>query len=182
MTSEPNNKSTRPTTVHRPRRKHTALLMAIIGATAAMSCLRCNSTETSPRVIPASKPASQPATNPVANNDARFRKLVLGVWADEYKGKRTMTIRPDGTATMIVELDGLTAIMFASKLRFDMVWSIKEGRLKKRTVGGKPAGRVRLILTTMGDRVDEPILELTEKRLLLLDADGKTKYDWRRVE
>jgi hypothetical protein len=32
----------------------------------------------------------------------------------------------------------------------------------------------------MGDRVDEPILELTEDRLVLLDKDGKTKYNWRR--
>ena len=39
-----------------------------------------------------------------------------------------------------------------------------------------------MILKTMGDRVDEPILELTEKRLLLLDVDGRTRYDWRRVD
>jgi hypothetical protein len=32
----------------------------------------------------------------------------------------------------------------------------------------------------MGDRVDEPILELTRDRLLLLDKDGETRYDWRR--
>jgi hypothetical protein len=32
----------------------------------------------------------------------------------------------------------------------------------------------------MGDRVDQPILELTADQLLLLDQDGKTKYDWRR--
>jgi hypothetical protein len=38
-----------------------------------------------------------------------------------------------------------------------------------------------MILKTMGDTVDEEILELTEDRLLLLDQDGKTKYDWRRV-
>jgi len=153
-------------------------MLVVIGAAVALAGLRCNSTETSPRVGPASAPASKPASD----NDARFRKLVLGTWADEYKGKRTMTIREDGTATMIVELDGLTALMFASKMRFDMVWSIEEGRLKKRTIGGEPAGRVRLILATMGDRVNEPILELTAKRLLLLDADGKTKYDWRRIK
>ncbi len=179
MTSEPDDKSTPPTRTHRARRKRIALLiLVVIGAAAALAGLRCNSNETSPRVGPASAPAS----NPASEKDSRFRKLVLGTWADEYKGKRTMTIRSDGTATMLVELDGLTAMLFASKLRFDMVWSVEEGRLKKRTVGGEPAGKVRLILATMGDRVDEPILELTDKRLLLLDADGKTKYDWRRVE
>ena len=87
----------------------------------------------------------------------------------------------DGTGTMLVELSGLNAI-FASKLKFNMVWSVENGRLKKRTIDGEPAGRVRMILSTMGDRVDEPILELSETRLLLLDADGETKYDWQRVE
>jgi hypothetical protein len=63
-----------------------------------------------------------------------------------------------------------------------MKWSVEKGRLKKRTVGGKPAAQVQLILSTMGDRVNEPILELTKKRLLLLDKNGKTKYDWRRAK
>ena len=183
MTSEPGDKSTRPTTAHRPRRKRIALLMlVVIGAAVALVGLRCNSNETSPRVEPASAPASKPASAPAPHDDARHRKLVLGTWADEYKGKRTMTIRSDGTATMLVELDGVTSMVFASKMRFDMVWSVEGGRLQKRTIGGQPAGRVRLILAMMGDRVDEPILELTARRLLLLDADGKTKYDWRRVE
>ena len=182
MTSEPGDKSTSPTTARRPWRRLIVLMVAVIGAAAALAGLRCNSNETSPRVGPASNPASKPASKPAMDNDASFRKLVLGTWADEYKGKRTMIIRPDGTATMLVELKGLTAMMFASKMRFDMVWSIEGGRLKKRTIGGEPAGRVRLILATMGDRVDEPILELTARRLLLLDADGETKYDWRRVE
>ncbi|MDP6634479.1 MAG: hypothetical protein QGG42_06255 [Phycisphaerae bacterium] len=155
---------------------------AIVFAAAALIGCRRPPTDASPNVLPASGPASMPASGPADNEDARMRKLVLGTWADEYQGKRTMTLRPDGTGTMLVELDGLKAFMFASRLRFDMVWSLENGRLKKRTVGGEPAGKVGLILATMGDRVDEPILELTDKRLLLLDANGKTKYDWRRVD
>ena len=91
-----------------------------------------------------------------------------------------MVLREDGTGTMHVELSGLSAL-FASKMRFDMVWSVENGRLKKRTIGGEPSTRVNIILKTMGDRVDEPILNLDDKQMLLLDADGKTKYDWRRV-
>jgi hypothetical protein len=33
----------------------------------------------------------------------------------------------------------------------------------------------------MGDKMDEPILELSQDRLLLLDGDGKTRYEWPRV-
>jgi hypothetical protein len=114
--------------------------------------------------------------------DAEYQRLILGTWQDDYQGKRTMTMREDGTGLMVVELSGLKAKLYASRLEFDMEWSIAEGRLKKETVGGRPSGKVKLILKMMGNRVNEPILELTEKRLLLLDADGKTKYDWRRVK
>lgn len=124
---------------------------------------------------------AKPSPAPAPDGDARLRRLVVGTWADEYKGKRTMTVRPDGTATMVVELEGLNALL-GSRLRFDMEWAIEDGRLKKRTIGGEPSGRVNLILKAMGDRVDEPILELSEERLLLLDGDGRTRYDWRRVD
>jgi len=113
--------------------------------------------------------------------DQQFRRLAVGTWQDDYQGKRTMTLKDDGTGTMVVELDGLKAKLFAQRLEFDLVWSVEKGRLKKRTLKGEPAVTVDLILKTMGDRVDEPILELSKDRLLLLDKDGKTKYDWRRV-
>ncbi len=114
--------------------------------------------------------------------DQRYRQMVVGTWEDDYQGKRVMQIRSDGTATMDVTLSGLKATLFAKHLKFEMKWSIQDGRLLKQTTGGEPAGRVSLILKTMGDRVNEPIVELTKERLLLLDADGQTKYDWRRVE
>lgn len=112
--------------------------------------------------------------------DESFRRLVVGTWEDDYQGKRTMTLRDDGKGTMLVELSGIRAKLFAERLKFDMVWSVEQGRLKKRTIGGEPALTVQLILKTMGDRVDERILELTDDRLLLQDKDGKTRYDWRR--
>jgi hypothetical protein len=93
-----------------------------------------------------------------------------------------MTVRPDGTATMIVQLRGWKAALYATRLRFEMTWSIEQGRLKKHTTGGEPPGKVKTILRMMGDRVDERILELTADRLLLLDQDGKRQYDWRRVK
>jgi hypothetical protein len=116
-----------------------------------------------------------------ADTDAKYRSLVLGTWEDEYQGKRTMTLNEDGTGLMIVELSGWRAALSAPRLKFDMEWSIEGGHLKKQTISGEPKTPVQMILKTMGDRVDEPILELTNDRLLLLDGDGKTKYDWKRV-
>jgi hypothetical protein len=114
--------------------------------------------------------------------DARDRGMILGTWEDEYQGKRTMTLNKDGTGTMVVELSGWRASLSASRLKFNMKWSVKDGHLKKQTMSGEPEAQVKMILNMMGDHVDEPILELTKDRLILLDKDGKTKYDWKRVK
>ena len=124
---------------------------------------------------------AMPVAPAAEDADAAHRELALGTWEDDYKGKRTMHLHADGTGTMIVELTGWSARLFAERLDFDMVWSVREGRMQKQTLGGRPEGKVKAILKMMGDRVDEPILELTEERLRLLDADGTTEYDWRRV-
>jgi hypothetical protein len=113
-------------------------------------------------------------------HDERLSRQLVGTWEDDYQGKRTMTLRADGKGTMLVELSGMRARLFAARLTFEMEWSVEQGRLKKRTTGGQPAVAVQLILKAMGDRVAEPILELSDERLLLQDQDGKTKYDWRR--
>lgn len=112
--------------------------------------------------------------------DEQFRKLVVGTWEDDYQGKRTLTLRPDGTGTMIVELSGLNAIV-ASKLTFEEKWSIERGHLKMQATGGEPKSRVNMILKTMGDKTIQKILELTPSRMLLLDPNGKTEYDWRKL-
>jgi hypothetical protein len=126
--------------------------------------------------------AQQMAQSQPSNPDSTQRRLVLGTWQDEYQGKRTMILNEDGTGTMVVELSGWRAAMSASKLTFNMKWSVENGHLKKQTISGEPKAQVEMILSMMGDHVDEVILELTDDRLLLLDKDGKTKYDWKRVK
>ncbi len=125
--------------------------------------------------------ASEPVPQPLPD-DAELRRRAVGVWEDDYQSHRTMTLRPDGTGTMVVKLSGWKAVLYASRLEFYMVWSIEKGRMKKQTTGGEPSGKVKTILKMMGDRVDEPILELTDSRLVLLDKDGKRRYEWRRVQ
>ena len=125
------------------------------------------------------------ATTPLpapGSEDDKTRQALLGVWQDEYQGKRTMTLHKDGTGTMLVELKGMTAVLYAAQLRFDMTWSLDGRKLTKKTIGGEPASKVNLILNTMGDTAVDTIVELTEDRLLLLDKDGKTQYDWKRVK
>jgi hypothetical protein len=143
-------------------------------------------------VLPSEKSANDGPATSTANHlgsdgkserpsDERFRELVMGTWKDEYKGQRTMTVRPDGTATMVVELEGLSATLYTDRMTFEEKWSIDRGQFKLLAVGGEPKVHVNLILKTMGNMSDHKILELTRDHMLLLDIDGTTKYDWRRV-
>lgn len=118
----------------------------------------------------------------IETEEGKARRQLLGTWQDDYQGKRTMTLNEDGSGTMVVELSGVQAALFASKLRFDMMWILDGKKLTKKTVSGEPANKVNLILNTMGNTAEDTILEVTEDRLLLLDQNGKTKYDWRRVK
>lgn len=116
-----------------------------------------------------------------SSSDEQFRRQILGTWEDDYQGRRTMILRQDGTGTMIVDLKGWKAALYAKRLQFEMVWSIQNGRLRKKTVGGEPAGKVKAILRMTGDQVEQRITELTTEGLVLLDADGSKRYHWRRV-
>ena len=114
--------------------------------------------------------------------DERRRRVIVGNWQDEYHGKRHLTVRADGTATMVVEPDGIGKKLFAAKLTFNIEWNLADGRVTLKTLGGEPKSKVQLIVKIYGQEADYTILELTEDRLLLLDGDGKTRYDWRRPE
>ncbi len=120
--------------------------------------------------------------NPQTDRDERFRRLAVGTWQDSYHGKRTLTLRADGTATMVVELGGLKARLFTPRLELDIVWSIEDGKMHRRTVGGRPAEKVEFVNRRAGVAVAEPILGLSADRMILLDQDGSREYTWQRVE
>ena len=59
-------------------------------------------------------PAPSPPKPQPLSRDQRYRQLVVGTWEDDYQGKRTMVLKPDGTGTMLVELSGMQAALFAA--------------------------------------------------------------------
>lgn len=130
--------------------------------------------------VQASEGKQSPESMVNTTPDEEYRKRILGTWQDNYQGKRTMTVRDDGTASMTVNPGGLAAL--AGEMTFEEEWKIENGRLNLHATGGEPRVRVNFILETMGKTVDYRILELTRERMLLEDNDGKTRFDWRRID
>jgi hypothetical protein len=139
-------------------------------------------------ILTASATDSNSALVPAGSNDERdsqsadqrFERAIVGKWEDDYRGKRHLTVNDDGTGKMVVEPDGLGRALFADRLSFDIEWSISEGRVTMRMLGGEPESKVNLILKLHGREAEYKILNLDDGQMLLLDSDGKTQYDWRR--
>jgi hypothetical protein len=155
------------------------LLLVLLGGGAAYWRLTAYLPSRGEQSGPALPP---PPVGDVDTPEGKTRRQLLGTWHDEYRGKRTMVLNEDGTGTMLVELSGLDALLSAPKLTFQMKWSVEGKKLTKQTLSGEPADKVNMILNMMGDTAVETILELTADKLLLLDKDGKTQYDWRRMK
>jgi len=116
-----------------------------------------------------------------AARDEAYRRLLVGKWETERSGHREMTVRADGTATMVVRLDGVNAMLFGKKLTFWLKWSIQDGKLAFETTGGEPASRIKVITVMYGTNRVQRIRSLTKIRLLLIDEEGDPDHDYRRV-
>lgn len=116
------------------------------------------------------------------HSDAELQAMAVGTWRDFHHGRRTLTLRADGTATMVVELSGIKARLFTPRLVLDIVWSIEDGKMHRRTTGGRPADKVAFVNQRAGVAVAEPIVSLDEDRMVLRDQNAKQTYKWRRVK
>jgi hypothetical protein len=155
------------------------LFAAAVGAAVASWLPTPGEEQAVPAAIKAK--ARQASAAPV-NGDDGYRRAVLGVWQDDYQGARTLVVRPDGTATMTIEFDGWKARMFTPRLRIETIWHIENGQFERQTVGGQPADKVEFVKRRVGDRASDRIVEVTGERMVLVDQDGETRYDWRRVK
>jgi hypothetical protein len=106
--------------------------------------------------------------------------MLLGEWEDEYQGKRHLTIREDGTATMVVELSGIAKALFAPRMQFEIDWTLAEGKLVLKMTSGEPKAKTKLAMKLYGEEATYEILGLEKGLMKLKDATGTTEYEWRR--
>lgn len=115
-------------------------------------------------------------------NDATDRQRLVGSWQTYRSGKRVLTVRDDGTATMVVEPEGVWTYLFGTRLTFELEWKIESGDLIYRAIGGVPADKIKLVTEMWGHQRRQTIRKLTDDRLILIDEDGDPDHDWKRVE
>ena len=143
---------------------------------AASGTEKLPNSNTSPEKGTGTAPASSGATR-----DDVYRRLLVGKWETERSGHRELTVRADGTATMVVRLTGVNAVLFGKKLTFWIKWTVQDGKLVFSTTGGEPASRIKVITVMYGTNRTQQIRSLTKNRLLLIDEEGDPDHDYRRI-
>lgn len=115
--------------------------------------------------------------------EEKQRKMVRGSWEDHYQDThRILTIREDGTATMVVEMDGIAAFLVAPRLEFDIDWTIAAGRVSLKTHRGRPESKAGAILKIHGDHAEYHLDSLDQEKLVLRDVNKNHKiFEWRRL-
>lgn len=112
------------------------------------------------------------------------QQRMLGVWEDDYQGHRILTLEDDGTGSMVVELSGAAASLFADRLSFNQEWVFDEDQelVTMTAIDGEPATKVNLVLRIYGREATYKVEEVTDKLLVLIDQADQKRYEWRRFE
>ncbi len=113
---------------------------------------------------------------------SEIQQALEGDWTGYYQGHRKLSVRADGTATMVAEPEGLAATLLAPKLTFDVLWTVNGENLEFETLSGVPKEKVQIIVQMYGRKRSHKILGLQAAKLELLDEDGVTEYVWNRVK
>ncbi|HUQ71962.1 MAG TPA: lipocalin family protein [Planctomycetaceae bacterium] len=106
---------------------------------------------------------------------------VIGIWEDDFFGKRRMTFRDDGTATMVIELDAIGQLLYGPRLTFFIEWEQTDNRLTMKKTGGEPRDATASVSKLFGETSEQTIESLTDDEMRLRSSDSGKLYVHRRV-
>ena len=133
--------------------------------------------ETSPQAA-----LEEPVVESVQNVDAERSAIVPGVWETNRDGRRVLTVKKDGTATMDVTVEGAFSFVVGSKMKFNIKWKIVDGKLDFEMIDGEPESSVNAVISLYGKKQSQQILEFSPEKFVLKDNDGEPNHVWTRVK
>lgn len=121
----------------------------------------------------------EPVPEPTPRSDS---DRLSGTWTLDDGIQRRIVVRPDGTATMRVKLDALSAFVYGPELTLEITWKLEGNTLTYIAVSGKPEQNVARLLRDFGTVQEYTIIEFTEDHILLELNRDQTRYDWQREQ
>ena len=105
---------------------------------------------------------------------------LVGSWRDSFCGQRTLTLKADGTATMLLELDFAGRLLYGKRLTFDMRWTVNESILTFEILTGSPLDAARSAMKVWGEKFEYRVVQLDDEQLQAWTSDDSTLYKLRR--
>ncbi|MFK7778717.1 MAG: hypothetical protein QM501_11485 [Gimesia sp.] len=107
---------------------------------------------------------------------------LIGKWEQtKSTRKQILTIKENGTATMVIEPQGIWRAVLGNKVIVNIEWSLKDARLTLRTVGGSPENKLEYINQLWGSEFVREINSIEDKMFTLRDDDGDVSQKWIRT-
>ncbi len=107
---------------------------------------------------------------------------LVGQWEQtKSTRKQILTIKENGTATMVVEPQGFWKTILGNKVTINIEWSLNEAKLTFRTVGGSPENKLEYINQVWGSEFVREINSIEDKMFTLRDDEGDVSQKWIRT-
>ena len=107
---------------------------------------------------------------------------LVGKWEQtKSTSKQILTIEENGKATMLVEPQGLWTAVLGERVTINIEWSLNQGKLTLRTVGGSPENKVDYIKQLWGSEFVREIHTIEDKMFTLRDDSGEVNQKWIRT-
>jgi hypothetical protein len=132
---------------------------------------------------PATKapPTLTSSTVPAQPAALSMAETIVGSWQDDFYGKRLFHFRPDGTATMTIELDRVGQLLYGPKLTFFIDWTLKDDVLTMKMTGGEPKQTATTVAKLFGETSEQRIERFSDEELTLRSLDSQKLYVHRRI-
>ena len=147
-----------------------------------------------PTVADAHDGAARPTAPPSGDgepgdteSDAALIARFAGTYTRDSYGHRVMTVRPDGTATMAVDVDPFYQWMVGPKVTVEIAWELtgepedEQRGVHFASVSGDPPASFEAITKLFGTEADWRIESADDTALTLYDPADEETVVWARV-
>ncbi|WP_417383734.1 hypothetical protein [Gimesia sp.] len=107
---------------------------------------------------------------------------LVGKWEQtKSTSRQILTIKENGTATMLIEPQGIWSTVLGKKVTIDIEWQLNAATLTLRAVGGSPENKLDYIKQLWGSEFKREIHSIEDKMFTLRDDKGDVSQKWIRT-
>lgn len=134
--------------------------------------------------IKSAEPENQPESNikSAELNSQELLARLVGKWEQtKSTSKQILTIKENGTATMVIEPQGIWSTVLGKKVTVDIEWHLNAATLTLLAVGGSPENKLDYIKQLWGSEFVREIHSIEDKMFTLRDVEGDVSQKWIRT-